>query len=673
MPSVSEAELDRMFGWVPKSHDGQPRAAGVAWESCSEQDPDAPVDQTVKREFRYFERRFGDNGEHYCLERKAFTMEVKKDWWLKYAFCVIWDYDVEDNLIASYLYVNSQPLRQLLKDVIGKYPPDPINVNDVQIKSPYYSLFYYRKELESEGTNRFRTDEESRAQLNMLMNWINAHFTSTISAYDRCISGDIKSISHDNLWTVFRPEQIIHATILDQHRAFRVVYCWYDKSDMPCFYVQSEFIDSDGEKFGLRIYTHTIENYPGMRKLSELAVMPLDLLDDADEVRTKLIARGRKFESYIGPHFEQYDGIAVKKNGSDYYNTNIIGRIMIDCKTYHRLQANDSFNVDKLNNKSSTIYDNESVTGIKSFNKLSDDNALLANARVRGFAFDEKRFLEFFVDAISPIQWNSRCFDDIVLDPEIKRTIQALVSTHSSQTEGFTDIIEGKGQGLVFVLHGPPGVGKTLTAECVAEYVRRPLFMVSFAELGTDIGGLHEALASFMDLATTWKAILLIDEADIFLESRSFYDVHRNAMVSVFLRALDYYAGMIFLTTNRVNTFDDAFKSRIHIPLRYTDLSQDSRLQIWRNCCGRVPGGVDIDEAGLAKLAEYKLNGRQIKNAILSAQSLAAFDGVRVDLDQLQRITKIQATFEKDLSTFGGADYTAPGEVEDTDKQMMFF
>jgi ATP-dependent 26S proteasome regulatory subunit len=87
--------------------------------------------------------------------------------------------------------------------------------------------------------------------------------------------------------------------------------------------------------------------------------------------------------------------------------------------------------------------------------------------------------MEFFVEDLKEIEWNTRCFDDLVLDPAIKKTVQALVSTHSQKRESFDDIVKGKGMGLVCVLHGPPGVGKTLTAECVAEFVKRPLYMVS--------------------------------------------------------------------------------------------------------------------------------------------------------------------------------------------------
>ena len=63
-------------------------------------------------------------------------------------------------------------------------------------------------------------------------------------------------------------------------------------------------------------------------------------------------------------------------------------------------------------------------------------------------------------------------------------------------------------------------------------------------------------------LAEQWKAILLLDEADIFLERRATRDIQRNGIVSIFLRRMEYFRGLVFLTTNRVGHIDDAFISR---------------------------------------------------------------------------------------------------------------
>ncbi|KAI1860609.1 hypothetical protein JX265_009072 [Neoarthrinium moseri] len=644
---------------------------------------DEDQDQAMKCEIKHLDRRYDDKDEQYFVERKD---EVKKpeqkDWWRLFAFCVVRHYDSDNELSYTRLYVNPQPIRQLLYDVIGNYPSDPIDVDDTQIEAPYHSLFYYRKQLEAEGMKRFDGDAEALSQLQLLLNWTDTHFELDTAARNRCLNGDVNAIAYDRLWTLFPPGTIIYCKLLEQHRAFRVVENWYDTSELPGLSLKVQFIDFDGERIGTRKLELFVPKYTGTQDLSELPTMPLDLLADVDEVREALTTRGRKFERYIGQHYEQYNGVGLRKTAQGYARFNVTGRVMIDCKTYHRLEPNDSFHVRELHDDQAAKRDRarRRAAGHTDFvsekvvhDKLSDDDVLLTNATVRGYSFSAKKFLEFFTDKLFPIEWNSHCFDDLVLDDGIKKTVQALVSTHSSEREAFDDIVKGKGQGLVCVLHGPPGVGKTLTAECVAEYVRRPLYMVSSGDLGVTSSDLDGQLTRIMDMTSTWRAVLLIDEADVFLERRSLHDLHRNAMVSVFLRVLEYYSGILFLTTNRVNTFDDAFKSRIHIPIRYTDLSVESRMQIWRNFCKMVPGGVDIDELGLALLSEHDLNGRQIKNVIKAAESLAAFDKKKLDLQQLQQVTRIQATFEKDLSNLSGVDYTAPGASrKDADSRAMF-
>src|SRR5262249_30610823 len=153
-----------------------------------------------------------------------------------------------------------------------------------------------------------------------------------------------------------------------------------------------------------------------------------------------------------------------------------------------------------------------------------------------------------------------------------KSIVKALVSSHKFHpAQTIDDVVQGKGKSLVFVLHGPPGVGKTLTGEGIAVFLKCPLYAVSAGDLGTDSHVLEQELQKIMDIAHSWGAVLLLDEADVFLEKRQHQDVHRNALVSIFLRLLEYFQGILFLTTNRVDTFDEAFQSRIHLPLRYEE------------------------------------------------------------------------------------------------------
>ena len=88
-------------------------------------------------------------------------------------------------------------------------------------------------------------------------------------------------------------------------------------------------------------------------------------------------------------------------------------------------------------------------------------------------------------------------------------------------------------------------------------------------------------LVKWFSLAERWNAILLLDEADIFLERRATRDIQRNGIVSIFLRRLEYFRGLLFLTTNRVGQIDDAFLSRVTVVLQYDHLTDDTRKKIW--------------------------------------------------------------------------------------------
>jgi hypothetical protein len=249
---------------------------------------------------------------------------------------------------------------------------------------------------------------------------------------------------------------------------------------------------------------------------------------------------------------------------------------------------------------------------------FTDEEYLIASPVVLGFAFAEKMWLEFTVSGVKEIVWNEGAYDSLVLEDNTKAIVKALVESHKYHpAESIDDVIQGKGKGLVAVLHGPPGTGKTLTAEGISELLKCPLYMVSAGELGTDPRTLEGELQKILDIAHAWGAVLLLDEADVFLEKRTIHDIHRNALVSIFLRLLEYFQGILFLTTNRVETFDDAFQSRIHIALRYDELSVKAKKSVFKMFIERVRmlegiATMPFTEEDYTNLAKNNLNGRQV-------------------------------------------------------------
>jgi SpoVK/Ycf46/Vps4 family AAA+-type ATPase len=165
------------------------------------------------------------------------------------------------------------------------------------------------------------------------------------------------------------------------------------------------------------------------------------------------------------------------------------------------------------------------------------------------------------MDRLKEIIWNDAAIDALVLGEHQKNLIYSLVKRHAVDENGFDDIIKGKGRGIVGLLSGSPGSGKTLTAEAVAEVTHRPLYSLSAGELGTEPIEVEQKLSNALELSQLWKAVLLLDEAEVFLTQRTVSDIVRNALVSIFLRQVEYYQGIMILTTNMPQQCDLAFES----------------------------------------------------------------------------------------------------------------
>jgi transcriptional regulator with AAA-type ATPase domain len=90
------------------------------------------------------------------------------------------------------------------------------------------------------------------------------------------------------------------------------------------------------------------------------------------------------------------------------------------------------------------------------------------------------------VESITDVTWNKDAFNQLVASKDTKELIQAVVTAHGQRVTSAPDIIEGKGKGLLILLHGGPGTGKTLTAESIADQQERPLYRVTCGDIGTE-------------------------------------------------------------------------------------------------------------------------------------------------------------------------------------------
>lgn len=145
--------------------------------------------------------------------------------------------------------------------------------------------------------------------------------------------------------------------------------------------------------------------------------------------------------------------------------------------------------------------------------------------------------------------------------------------------------------------------------------LHKPLYCVSIGELGVTPQELENNLRDILDVCETWDALILLDEADVFVAKRAKGEILPNSMVGVILRLTEYYRGILFFTSNRVTSFDPGFLSRVTVTLRYSQLDAQGRSEVWR-ILQKKSGVNDVGVFDIGKLKEYVLNGRQIKNAL---------------------------------------------------------
>ena len=182
------------------------------------------------------------------------------------------------------------------------------------------------------------------------------------------------------------------------------------------------------------------------------------------------------------------------------------------------------------------------------------------------------------VASLEEYQFNTNLGDQLVLPEITKKLVGVLVNQGKV---AFRDIIDGKGGGACILLGGPPGVGKTLTAEVFAEATKRPLLSVQAAQLGISPDEIEVHLQNVLIRGNRWNAVVLLDEAHVYIRERA-GDLSQNAIVAAFLRVLENHAATIFMTTNRLDQVDDAIASRRLARIDFALPDPQDQKQIWK-------------------------------------------------------------------------------------------
>jgi SpoVK/Ycf46/Vps4 family AAA+-type ATPase len=214
-------------------------------------------------------------------------------------------------------------------------------------------------------------------------------------------------------------------------------------------------------------------------------------------------------------------------------------------------------------------------------------------------------------------------FDQVILPESVAYQLKMIVAHVRHARVLLDDWGLGRilpyGRGVTVLFAGPPGVGKTASAEAIANELGKPLLTANYAEIeNCFVGETEKNISRVFREAAEAGAVLFLDEADGMVYSRDAGNrTWENRQVNVLLQELERFDGLCIMATNRKLALDEALERRMTVKIEFEKPGADLRRQIWRkHLPSRMPIGADVN---IDRLAEADLTGGEIKNAVLNA------------------------------------------------------
>lgn len=600
------------------------------------------------------------------------------------------------------MVVHSPWLLSVLREVVQYYPSQNMIGDTITIHEPYNVIAHHITELRdfrnrlaldkgADGTDPVDEEtEEARIKfdhLKIMLDFIEPHIERSVLPAHRRLKKDSPTTTFADIWYLLRPGTLAYAKNDGMWIGCVIESVTLIQDDpVEQFSVKAWVLDNGYNQ--ARIYRATfdtsIASFEGEREVVDLDVYPREYFDQIDdgERREQFVNRGKRVAdiTWNGSAYQHYDGHTMSTN-----RTNIQGPILAETECPHWATVEDhkwGFTPDSWDTEA-IVYDtcqpsknSDPVKVLKlDWFGATDDKEEMTSIHqflicpvMLGFSLATKTWYPLHIDFMTEVP-KPPFTPDANIAAENLNIIKALSYRQTkSKLSWSADFIKNKGEGVVCLLHGPPGVGKTYTVELTAINTQRPLVALTIGDLGSNETSIEEQLSRWFDLATRWRAVLLIDEADIFLEKRCTADLARNGVVTAFLRKMEYFGGLLFLTTNRIDTLDEAFMSRVHVVMGFDKLNGQTRIAIWKSFFKKLQDDmvrIEVTEEeeeyvlGDPEIVTMEWNGREIRNAFQTAIALAEYEAserqgwdeeegiVQVRADHFRRVMEISKGFKK--------------------------
>ncbi|KAI0905481.1 P-loop containing nucleoside triphosphate hydrolase protein, partial [Ustulina deusta] len=571
----------------------------------------------------------------------------------------------------------------------------------IVLSGPFFELFFKREAI-SDYVKDDTRPESIRQEVRLLHDFMqkDKNIQDIIKEYNTTVLKG--NINVNNLWTVFPPNELLFLNGKYSQE------CWLCRDiqyqdRLYSWEIQGIRLGYDGRRIGLAKTVHMIsfkQTLWGTMELLQLPLVPFRYLQkqDQERIRAQLIGRGLFFREVMAKDLQgfackEYTGPSWKSLAIDVPPTTEINeRVVADYKSFldkepdqapelvmeakrRKLKGSTLHGVGTGTNSSDSSSDDsgeeeesetndvggpekdrfeillQTLDGEYNINKMVD-LLLLSPAHIPAYGLKTKIWHWVLLEDLKPTNFNDQAFELLQLDPMTKNLVKALVNGAQSHQvdDDFDDAIRGKGKGLMILLYGKPGMVKTFTAETIAELTKSPLYTVSGGELSTNVTKVEEKLNEIFKLSKRWRAIVLLDEADVVMSKRTSAELDRNARVAVWLRMIEYFEGVFFLTTNRHGDLDEAFQSRGNLTVNMPVLTQVQRAKIWENLI-RVNKRLGEDPLWKDKtfhiLGKLEINGRAVKNMLRTAEYFARSTQKKLTVFHVNEVLKVELSTDE--------------------------
>ncbi|KAI1433728.1 P-loop containing nucleoside triphosphate hydrolase protein [Xylaria sp. CBS 124048] len=539
------------------------------------------------------------------------------------------------------LTINSPQILNALRDVVRSYEPVASDFNSpLTIQAPFGMLLHYWDALDE-----YRRAQRHKDHLDLLFRFMEQELKPDRDhALELIRKGQVE---FNNAWVIYRPGSILYREFMGEPWLLvcrEAVYGTHPENG-PFLEIHAMYTDHNGSVVGdaahiQRLFQRDLSSQDSHVAITELPIYPRRFAQIGDSLERRLKLRGEKFLDLKDFCTFKYDGVAERlippsvdiHDALDSSSRGVwlpyieAGRVVIDRKTFAEENQTNHLKI-----------------------KLADPKPWLCPPFTLGYSLGRQQWAHLLVDKIHDAEWKPSTWDALILPEKQKGLLRSLVVSHQ-YSENPRDRSPQKGRGLVILSHGTPGTGKTLTVEAIAEVSKKAILSASIGELRntnilSDSRAFETELRRLLQYATIWQAIVLFDEADIVGHNN---DVDRNALVAKFIRELEFFSGIAFLTMNRVNSLDMATRSRIHLVLRYETAEADDRRQIWKHYLKLIPEGqlaIKTHDA-VNRLALAELNGREIANTVNTAFTIARFEGQPLALKHVEAVLETRQAFD---------------------------